>query len=301
MQTSWRSIRQSLEYHAVRGALWLAGRLPIEAGQRVGAAIGRVGFDVARVRRGVSVANIEASLGVSARDATKIARASYQNAGRCLMEFSAFARLGKSEMAELVTIEGLENLDRVRAEGTGGVMVSGHLGNWELIAAAIAAAERPIHGLIGQQTNARVDQVMNDLRQRQNVPLITRSVALRKVLQVLKAREFVVMLADQNARKGGVFVEFLGRPASTVRGPALFAIRSGSPILPAFVVRTGTRHRLIIENAMHPLPGVEEDEQVRELTQRYTDRLAARIREHPEEYFWAHRRWKTQPPQPTME
>lgn len=294
---SRRAIRQSLEYHAVRGALWLAGRLPIDAGQRVGAVIGCLGFDLVRARRSVSIANIEASLGVSRREATRIARASYANWGRCLMEFSAFAHLTKAEMLDLVVVEGLENFDRVHREGKGGVLTSGHLGNWELIAATLSALDRPIHGLIGQQSNTRVDDVMNDLRRRQDIRLITKSVALRKVLQVLRAGEFVVMLADQDARKSGVFVEFLGRPASTVRGPALFAIRSACPVLPTFVARAGRRHRLIIEAPIYPVPTADEDEQVRDLTQRYTDRLAAHIRERPEEYFWPHRRWKTQVPQ----
>ncbi len=298
---SLRTIRQSLEYHAVRGALWLAGTLPIEAAQRVGAQIGHFGFDVVRARRSVSIENIETSLGVSRREATQIARASYANWGRCLMEFSAFAHLTKAEMLDLVAVEGLENLDRVHQAGKGGVLTSGHLGNWELIAATLSAIERPIHGLIGQQSNTRVDDVMNDLRRRQNIPLITKSVALRKVLQVLKAKEFVVMLADQDARKSGVFVEFLGRPASTVRGPALFAIRSGCPVLPTFVARVGTKHRLIIEAPIYPATMEDEDEQVRDLTQRYTDRLAAHIRERPEEYFWPHRRWKTKPPQVPQE
>jgi KDO2-lipid IV(A) lauroyltransferase len=294
---SLRAIRQSLEYHAVRGALWLAGTLPIEAAQRVGAAIGRFGFDVVRARRSTSIENIETSLGVARREATQIARASYANWGRCLMEFSAFAHLTKAEMLDLVTVEGLENFDRVHKEGKGGVLTSGHLGNWELIAATLSALDRPIHGLIGQQSNTRVDDVMNDLRRRQDIPLITKSVALRKVLQVLKAGEFVVMLADQDARKSGVFVEFLGRPASTVRGPALFAIRSRCPVLPTFVARVGTKHRLIIEAPIYPATTEDEDEQVRDLTQRYTDRLAAHIRERPEEYFWPHRRWKTKTPQ----
>ena len=298
MPTRFRTLRHAMEYGAVRGSLSLAGKIPIEAAQRIGAGIGRVGFDVARVRRSVSIENIEAALGVTRAEATKIARASYENWGRCLMEFSAFAHMTKAELLDLVVVEGLEHFDRVRAAGKGGILVSGHLGNWELIAPVVAALDRPIYGLIGQQSNARVNDVMNDLRRRQNVPLITKELALRKVLQVLKAGEFVVLLADQNQRKGGVFVDFLGRPASTVRGPALFAIRSGAPIVPTFVAREGTRHRLIIEPALYPIPASDEEDVVRDLTQRYTDRLAAHIRARPQEYFWPHRRWKTRPTQP---
>jgi KDO2-lipid IV(A) lauroyltransferase len=293
MAIAWREIRQWLEYAAVRGALALAGRIPIEAGQRIGAVIGRAGFDLVRARRDVSIANIEASLGVSHREATQIARAAYANAGRCLMEFSAFARLTRAEILDLVAVEGWDNAERVRAEGKGCIIVAAHLGNWELIGAGFVAHGIPFHCLVGQQTNTRVDDVMNDLRRRQNFGIITRSGALRKVLQALSEGKFIAMLPDQDARKGGVMVDFLGRPASTVRGPALFAIRRGCAILPCFIARRGTRHLLTLEAPLYPRAAASEDEAVRDLTQRYTDRISARVRMHPDEYFWPHRRWKT--------
>ncbi|MCI0452176.1 MAG: lysophospholipid acyltransferase family protein [Candidatus Latescibacteria bacterium] len=290
---SWRETRQWLEHAAVRGALSLAGRIPLEAGQRIGAAIGCLGFDLVRARRDVSIENIMTSLGVSRGAATKIARAAYANSGRCLMEFAAFAHLTRAEVLDLVAVEGFENVERVRAEGKGCIIVAAHLGHWEMIGAVMVAMGVPIHFLVGQQTNARVDDVMNDLRRKQGIGIITRSVALRKVLQALTERQFVAMLPDQDARKGGVMVDFLGRPASTVRGPALFAIRRNCAILPVFMSRTGSRHLMTVEEPLYPRPLENEDDVVRDLTQRYTDRITARVRMHPDEYFWPHRRWKT--------
>jgi KDO2-lipid IV(A) lauroyltransferase len=288
-----REIRQAVEYAAVRGALSLAARVPLEAGRRVGAAFGWLAFDLARLRRGTSVSNISASLGVSPRQATPIARASYQNLGRSLLEYAAFARLTRAEVVDLTAIEGVEHLEAAVAGGKGAILVAAHMGNWELLGAGIAARGFPIHFLVGEQTNTRVDDVMNHLRRRQGIGIISRSIALRKVMQALADNQFVAILTDQDARKGGVVVDFLGRPAATVRGPAVFVIRRGSPILPCFVWREGARHRAVVEPPMYPLPLDDEDEAVRELTQRYTDRITARVREHPDEYFWPHRRWKT--------
>lgn len=290
---SWRETRQWLEYAAVRGALSLAGPIPLEAGQRIGAAIGCLGFDLVRARRDVSIENIMTSLGVSRGEATKIARAAYANSGRCLMEFAAFAHLTRAEVLDLVAVEGFENVERVRAEGKGCIIVAAHLGHWELVGPIMVAKGVPIHFLVGQQTNARVDEVMNDLRRKQGIGIITRSVALRKVLQALTEQQFIAMLPDQDARKGGVMVDFLGRPASTVRGPALFAIRRNCAILPVFMSRTGSRHLMTVEEPLYPRPLENEDDVVRDLTQRYTDRITARVRMHPDEYFWPHRRWKT--------
>lgn len=294
MAKSWREIRQSLEYAAVRGALALASSLPIEAGQRVGAAVGWLAFDVARLRRSVSIDNIVKALGVSEKDATRIARASYMNNGRCLIEFSAFARLSQAEVLNLVSMEGRENLERVLAEGRGGIIVAAHLGNWELCGAALAAIGTPISFLVGQQTNARVDDTMNELRRKQRIGIIKRQVALRGVMQALASNQIVAILPDQDARKNGVMIEFLGRPASTVKGPAVFAIRRGCAVLPVFIARTGKAHVMTIEPPLYALSEGDEEERIRELTQRYTDRIAARVRRYPHEYFWGHRRWKTQ-------
>ena len=294
MAKSWREIRQSLEYAAVRGALALAARLPIDAGQRVGAAVGRFAFDVVRMRRAVSIDNIVKALGVSEKEATRIARASYMNSGRCLLEFSAFARLSPAEILDLVAIEGQENLQRVLADGKGGIIAAAHLGNWELCGAALTAIGTPLSFLVGQQTNSRVDDVMNDLRRKQNIGIIKRNVALRGVMQALAANQIVAILPDQDARKNGIMIEFLGRPASTVKGPAIFAIRRSCAVLPVFITRQGTRHRMTIEPPLYAMEGADEDARVRDLTQRYTDRFTARVRQHPTEYFWGHRRWKTQ-------
>jgi Kdo2-lipid IVA lauroyltransferase/acyltransferase len=293
MARRWRDIRQSIEYAAVRGALSLSARAPLAAGRRVGAVFGWAAFDLARLRRDTSIANVAASLGISSRQATTIARASYQNLGRCLLEYAAFARLTRAEVVQLTEFEGLEHLEAAVARGQGGILVAAHLGNWELMGAGIAARGFPIHFLVGEQTNGRVDDVMNDLRRRQGIGIISRSVALRKVMQALADNQLVAILTDQDARKGGVVVDFLGRPAATVRGPAVFVIRRGSPIVPCFIWREGSRHRAVVEPPMYPLPIDDEDEAIRELTQRYTDRITARVREHPDEYFWPHRRWKT--------
>ncbi len=287
-----RGFRHAVEYTAVRGALGAAGSLPIAAAQRLGACAGSLAFDGFRVRRGVSVENIEKALGVPRADAVRIARRSYRNLGRAMLEFCAFARLTRAQVIDLVSVSGLEHLERVRDEGHGAVFVTGHHGNWELLGATIAARGFKMDFLVGEQANSRVDDVMNDLRRAQGIGIISRAVALRKVLQALSQNHIVALLADQDARRQGIMVDFLGRPASTVRGPALFAIRRRCPIVTGFIYREGKRHRAVINPPEYP-PDLPEDEAVAHLTRHHADALARHIRAHPDEYFWPHRRWKT--------
>jgi len=293
----FKRARHALEYASVRGALTLASWLPLALARSIGAALGVFASDVLRVRRSVCLDNIERSLGVPRDEAARITRRSYANHGRALMEFSAQRRLDAAQMRALVHLTGTENLDAALAAGKGAIYFNGHHGNWELMGASLAAYGYPVDFLVGEQSNKRVDDVMNDLRRAQGVGILTRDMALRKVLRALRENRIVGLLGDQDAREQGVFVDFLGRGASTPRGPAAFAIRQGCPIVPGFIHRVpGGRHAGALEAPLYADPSLEGEEAVVDLTQRVTDRLSAHVRKYPEEYFWAHRRWKTAPP-----
>ncbi|HKW13765.1 MAG TPA: lysophospholipid acyltransferase family protein [Candidatus Krumholzibacteria bacterium] len=293
-----RQWRQGAEYQAVRGALFLAGSLPLGITRAFGAAVGTLAFAL-RIRREVSVDNIVRGLGLTPREATRIARRSYQNLGRSFMEFAAQRRWSQNDVLELVHLDGMEHIRHALEAGRGAIMVSGHFGNWETAGAALRGSGLPLSFLVGEQTNGRVDDVINDLRRAQQIGIITRASALKKVLTALRNNEVIALLADQDARKAGVVVEFLGRPASTVRGPAMFAIRADCPIVPFSIRRDGKAFMATVEPALWPDPALDEEASVVALTQGYTDALARAVRAHPEEYFWPHRRWKSTSSQAT--
>ena len=297
---STREIRHAVEYAAVRGALGVAGALPPRITHAIGASAGWLAY-VLGIRRDVSVDNIMRALSVPEKEAKRIARRSYQNLGRGMMDFAAFGNWSRDELLAQVTVDGIENLTAAREAGRGGVIVAGHFGSWEFGGVIIPALGFPASVIVGEQTNARVDDVMNNLRRVHDLGLITKTSALKKALTTLRNNEFVALLADQDARKGGVIVDFLGRPASTVRGPALFAIRARCPVIPLTVHREGNRHRAIFARPLWPDPAQDEEASVLALTRYYTDELSRRIREHPDQYFWPHRRWKTGAAQVTKE
>jgi Kdo2-lipid IVA lauroyltransferase/acyltransferase len=289
---SSREVRHAIEYAAVRGALSVAGSLPSSVTHPIGASAGWLAYALG-IRRDVSVDNIRRALHVPESEAKRIARRSYQNLGRGMMDFAAFGRWSRGELLAKVTVDGVENLAAAREAGRGAVIVAGHFGSWEFGGVIIPALGFPASVIVGEQTNARVDDVMNELRRVHNLGIITKTSALKKALTTLRNNEFVALLADQDARKGGVMVDFLGRPASTVRGPALFAIRARCPIIPLTVHREGNRHRAIFAAPLWADPAQDEEAAVLALTRYYTDELSRRIREYPDQYFWPHRRWKT--------
>jgi len=174
--------------------------------------------------------------------------------------------------------------------------IAGHLGNWELGAAALWAYGYPVHAVVGKQSNSMVDAEINRARATKYTGIIDRGsgFGLKGAYRALARNEIVAFVADQDARQHGAFVDFLGRPASTHKGPAQFAVRNNSPVVAGFIHRTTDgKHRVDLRPPMWPDLSLDETAAVVELVQRYTDALADAVRAHPAEYFWAHRRWKT--------
>ena len=292
-----KRIEHRIEYAATQGLVRTCSAVPLVVSRRFGAALGWLAWRVFRVRRRVVLDNLRLSFPGLTDDAVdRIAVESYRNMGRALVEFAAFRGLTSEELMGMVAIEGLENCDAALGGGRGAIFFTGHFGNWELLGAVLARCGYPLHVTDTNHTNKRVHGIISDLRRRQGMQIIAPSEPMSAITGLLAANQFVAYLADQDARHHGIFVDFFGRPASTVRGPAVFAIRRDCPIVPCFLIREGCdRHRAVFEAPMRPDPDLRGREAVAELTQRFTRLLERYVREHPGQYFWTHRRWKTKP------
>ena len=122
--------------------------------------------------------------------------------------------------------------------------------------------------------------------------------SLRDILKALRQKKFVAILADQDAGRGGIFVNFMGRPASTAQGPAAFVMKAGAPIVFVVSLRQQGGKHVVESEALYfgDLPSHwSEEEKLRHITQAWTDVLEKYVRRYPDHWFWMHRRWKTVP------
>ena len=280
----------------------LPSLLPLRAAVRLGGVLGIVAFDIVRIRRGVTLENIEAAFGdrYSPAERVRVGRRSYINFAKSMIEFASLDRLGSGRLRELVRVEGGENLDSALRGGRGVVAVTGHFGSWELLGAATVAHGFDVDFLVGEQSNRLVDDLMNGIRRASGIGIIARGIAARGVFSSLKKNRIVALLSDQDARRAGIFVDFLGRPASTFQGAAQFALRMRSAIICCCIVRQPDEsHVAVFLPPIHVDPDADREGEIRRLTEEHTRALGTIVERHPEQYFWAHRRWKTRPPGPT--
>ncbi len=228
----------------------------------------------------------------------RVARDSFRHVGRESLATFLLGRMSRQDVLDRTEVVGLEAVQAAVDSGDGAILVTGHFGNWEIAGASLAARGVPLDVVVQRQRNPLFDADINRTRERLGMTVIQRSAAPRKVLRSLRDGRAIAIVGDQNLRRGGIFVDFFGRKASTARGAAIFALRTGSPIFLAIIRRLQgypPRYRLTLEPvAFSPSGDMEED--VLRLTEAHTRHLEEEIVRAPEQYFWQHRRWKTRPP-----
>src|SRR5262249_13682437 len=177
------------------------------------------------------------------------------------------------------------------------MILTGHFGNWEML--SYVTGLLGFHGavLARRLDNPYLDRFLHRFRRKTGQQLLDKEHDYGKILDVMGRGGIVGMVGDQDAGARGLFVNFLGRPASTFRSIALLSLEYSAPILVFGAARIGQpmKYRLYLEAVIPPEEHAHDSDAPRSITQRYTDALERLVRRHPEQYFWLHRRWKHQP------
>lgn len=292
------TVRHKVEYLAYRISLGAIRVAPERVSLVFGDWVGWIAGVVLRLRRRTVDRHLRWAF--PHRDAgwrRRVARASYRHLGRESVATFRLGRMGPEEIRDRTRMVGFEAVREAVAEGKGAIVVTGHFGNWEIGGASLAARGIPMDAIAQRQRNPLVDAEVNQHRRRLDMTIIYRGGAIRKMLRSLRSGRMVGIVGDQNLKKGGVFVDFFGRKASTAPGFAILALRAGAPVFNGCALREPgfpQRYVVTLERVEIATTGDFEEDVLR-LTQAHTTWLEGKVRETPEQYLWAHRRWKTQP------
>jgi Kdo2-lipid IVA lauroyltransferase/acyltransferase len=276
------------------------GLLPRPLALRIGIMVGQLAHLVLPHLRRHAERNLRIALPeADERERGRIKRGTFRNLGRLLGEISQFPRFNRANIQSVVVYEGLENYLGAVAQGRGVILLTGHIGAWELSVYAHSIYGHPMSFLARRVDNPLVERLAESQRARFGNRSIDKKNSVREVLKTLKSGGVVGILADLNAsREEGVFCDFFGAPACTTAGVATLALRTGAVVLPGYIVwdEAARIHRLHFEPPIETINTGNQKDDVQINTAHYTAALEAIIRRHPDQWLWIHRRWRTRPP-----
>jgi KDO2-lipid IV(A) lauroyltransferase len=278
----------------------LLGRVaPRSIGYAAADTFGSIGWLLARRERAKAIRNLRSALGgeLSENEIRRIARGMFLHYAKVGYEVTRLAKLSRKQIEQWVEFEGLEAATEAIRSGRGVIAATGHIGNWELMGAAVSRLGLPVNVIARRLYNPRLNDLVIGIRAEAGVKTILRESgdSAKRILRCLRNGELLALLIDQDIKVEGCFVDFFGRPAYTPTGAAALAHRTGALLLAASIQRLdGGRH------LVRAVP-VEIDRQgdpehaIIAATAEITARLEGWIRERPEQWCWNHERWRHSP------
>ena len=217
----------------------------------------------------------------------------FASLARLVWTFARFPEITRENISQWIRYDGLGHYLDAKKAGHGVLFATAHLGNWELSAFAHAIMTEPMDVVIRPLDNGAVDRLVESRRGLSGNRLIGKWDAARPILRALNQNAAVGILIDQNtALNEGVFVDFFGTPACANVAFVKIAARTEAPVIPGFALWSEEEHRYILKF----YPPVPMTGDAAADTQRLHRVLEEVIRQHPGQWLWIHRRWKTRPP-----
>ncbi|HEX3941168.1 MAG TPA: lysophospholipid acyltransferase family protein [Acidobacteriaceae bacterium] len=293
-------MRNRLEFILAWTLFRLLGLPPRPVARRIGAAIGACALlAVPRLRR-TGRRNLEIALPqLSPAERERVLRFLYRNLGWLLAEFCQMPRYTRENTASFLRYDGLEHYLAARAEGKGVLIITAHLGAWELSSFYHSLMGYPMSIVIRRLDNPFIDNLVNRIRCLHGNQVLHKDDFARGLLASMRRGETVGILMDTNMTPPqGVFVDFFGLQACTGSGLARVAMKTGARVLPGFLLWEQESGQYVLRfGAPIPLQDTGDFEtDLRDNTAAFTRQIEIAIRQYPDQWLWVHRRWKTRPP-----
>jgi len=294
-----RHARDTIAYSILRVILAIGGRLPLAVNRFLGRIVVRFAFlflkrDKRRMREHMAIAFPEND----EKEMRRLMRRCTDHFGQVLGEVAWLWGADAAEVERLVEIEGLEHISEELAKGRGGILITGHIGNWELFNARMAIAGIPYMLAVRELDDPRMNKIVTGLRTKFGTKVIQRGQSAGTQLSKnLSIGEGVGLLIDQDIPKiPGVFVPFFGHLARTPSGAATLALRQKCAMVSGFIHRKpdGT-HKIIIGRPFDVPTEGKLRARVEKMTADATAAIEWHVRAWPEQWVWMHRRWRTRP------
>jgi len=292
-------MRERLEYASAWILLKFLGHLPRQVARGTGALVARGLFSLRPSLQRASEFNLRLAFPeLPERARRDILRRMVRNLGWMSAEFARMPRYNRSNIDQIIILDGFENFAAAERRGKGVLFLTGHMGAWELKPFAHALYSRPIYFLVRPIDNPFVDALVNRYRCASRNRPLKKNESARTILRILHDGGVIGVLADQNTiPTEAVFVDFFGVSAATTSGIARLARRTGAAVVPAYSYWDPRirKYRLRYEPALELTATDDEQSDVLKYSARFNQVIEDYVRRFPDQWLWVHRRWKTRP------
>jgi KDO2-lipid IV(A) lauroyltransferase len=281
----------------LKGFSWFISALPLNAALSVGRGLGWIYGSLIRYHRQDAITALRRSLPEKTEsERRRILKTMYRNLGMNIVEEFRMQHISEEDLKRCITWEGDQHARDVLTAGKGVIVLSAHLGNWDILCTMAPKFNFPATIITKKIKNKALNQFWMEARSRFGLKFVPAHNSYRQCLAALRKNEIVGFILDQNMiRTEGIFVDFFGKLACTSPGLAYMSAQSGAAVVPTFITRgkNGT-HTVRMFPAIPPPPD-RKPETISDYTRRYTKIIEEAVREHPDQWIWIHRRWRTQP------
>ena len=267
--------------------------LPVCIGYALAWILSSCQYVFSRVDRAVVKGNLQAIFpNIEKKRLKKYTKGVFISFGLYLADFFRTQKIGLAYIKKYVRLEGQEHIDQALAQGKGLILVSAHIGNWEMGAICLGLLGYPVNAVALTHKHKRVDDFFNRQRESKGVRVIPVQGAVRGCLEAFSRNQIVCLVGDRDFTQGGITAEFFGKPAMIPKGPAVFSIRNKVPIVCCFTIRQGLRgFRFFFNPIIRFVPSGEYEKDIQALTGLYLRQIEDCIRLYPGQWAMFRRFW----------
>ncbi len=229
---------------------------------------------------------------LSNKEICRIRLTMYRNFAKYLVDFFRFQKLDLAFIQKNIKIKNIDRLNQALNLGKGVIVLTAHLGNWELGGVVVALLGYPLSAVALPHKSKQVNDFFNAQRQGKGLTVIPLGKAVRQCLDVFKKNQIVALVGDRDFTAKGIQVNFFGKPTILPEGPAAFCLKTGAAIIPAFMVRNvDDTFTLLFEEPITFTPTDNRHDDIRALVERYKPLFERYIRTYPDQWYMYRRFW----------
>ncbi|MBL7155753.1 MAG: lysophospholipid acyltransferase family protein [Candidatus Omnitrophica bacterium] len=282
-------------YYLARIGIFLVSMLPVKVGLVLAELAGKVIYLLLKEPREIAFENLKSSFPEKTdAEIARIVKGVFLNLCKNAIELLNAYKINKGNIDKWVRPEGVDIIEKAFSQKNGIIVLASHFGNWDLMAMWFALKGYGANAIAKRIYFERYENLMNKMRSAKGIKIIYREESPKKILAALKRNEPLGILADQDVDSvDGVFVDFFGKPAFTPKSPVAIALASKAPLIPCFLIREKSGHRLVFEKPIEIVDKGNKEETIRFNTQEWSRVVESYIRKYPSQWVWMHKRWKT--------